>query len=416
MAVRRDSVISALAAGLSLPVRTSSRDRGSQEDAGGQFGPHRRASLANCARQPRACHWRPATTRHANRDRVSRRPSLDRNFVDQDRRKRPKGPAPGLQRRNIAVSRYLVEREPPSARQSPASVPRGTVSPRESRLSPCFTWNILDPLGALVEDGLSGRRSLGRSMTDEFSDSRPRRRLFGRRRPDEEVVEEAESSMSAEPESDLESEARPEVATAATFTETSAAPDPEPHTRAHSGASPRLRPRLRPRPTPTPRPPTPNPTPEPEPAPTPAPPPEPAPEPEPAPAPEPPKPVVVEAAPPEPEPVPEPQPRSDDPPAGGLAEPCSLAEPRPRRPSRIDRPPRGDRAARGPGARDPAHHRHRQPEGRRGQDHDRGEPRRRPGGVGTTGCWWSTSTPRATRRPGWASTPATSTRRSTTCS
>jgi len=31
-------------------------------------------------------------------------------------------------------------------------------------------------------------------MTDEFNDPRPRRRLFGRRRPDEEVVESADPS------------------------------------------------------------------------------------------------------------------------------------------------------------------------------------------------------------------------------
>ena len=42
----------------------------------------------------------------------------------------------------------------------------------------------------------------------------------------------------------------------------------------------------------------------------------------------------------------------------------------------------------------------RQPEGRRRQDHDRGEPGRGARRAGSTGCSWSTSTPRATPRTG----------------
>jgi chromosome partitioning protein len=108
-------------------------------------------------------------------------------------------------------------------------------------------------------------------MTDEFSDPRPRRRLFGRRRPDEEVAESAPPQPSAPPQ-DLE----------------------EP-------------------------PPVPEPEPEPEPVPTPPPPSEPDPEPSPLPVPEPepPQPVVIEAAappaPPAPpaSPAPAPEPAAD---------------------------------------------------------------------------------------------------------
>jgi chromosome partitioning protein len=102
-------------------------------------------------------------------------------------------------------------------------------------------------------------------MTDEFSDPRPRRRLFGRRRPDEEVA--VSPSEESQPASGA---GQP-------------APQPEPE------------------PAPAPSPPAP-PLPEPEPAP--APPPQPVPKPEPEPAPEPPQPVVVEAV-PEPETVPQ---------------------------------------------------------------------------------------------------------------
>ena len=52
--------------------------------------------------------------------------------------------------------------------------------------------------------------------------------------------------------------------------------------------------------------------------------------------------------------------------------------------------------------------RHRQPEGRRGQDHHHGQPRSRPGRDGATGSWSSTSIPRATPPRDWASRPATS--------
>ena len=48
----------------------------------------------------------------------------------------------------------------------------------------------------------------------------------------------------------------------------------------------------------------------------------------------------------------------------------------------------------------PAGHLDRQPEGRRRQDDHRREPRRRARRARTSGCWSSTSTPRATRRPG----------------
>ncbi len=68
----------------------------------------------------------------------------------------------------IQASNHERERLGTAGGERPASVPRGTVSPRWLRLSACFTWNILDPPRALVEDGLSARRSLGRSMTDEF--------------------------------------------------------------------------------------------------------------------------------------------------------------------------------------------------------------------------------------------------------
>jgi chromosome partitioning protein len=130
-------------------------------------------------------------------------------------------------------------------------------------------------------------------MTDEFNDSRPRRRLFGRRRPDEDVEE--ATSLPSSPGPYIEPE-----------TEASAAP---------AGGPPAAEV--------PPTPPAPTPEPEPEPRPAPAPPPQPEPEPEPAPAPDPPQPVVVEAvvvepvvvepvmaqaAPPEPEPEPRPEP------------------------------------------------------------------------------------------------------------
>jgi chromosome partitioning protein len=120
-------------------------------------------------------------------------------------------------------------------------------------------------------------------MTDEFSDSRPRRRLFGRRRPDEEVVEPAVTSSPPEPEPEPETEPAavpipvPETGADAVTAEVPPVPEPEPE----------------PQPVPTPPPapvPPPPPTPEPEPTPT------PVPEPEPQPAPEPPRPVVADAS------------------------------------------------------------------------------------------------------------------------
>ncbi len=128
-------------------------------------------------------------------------------------------------------------------------------------------------------------------MTDEFSDSRPRRRLFGRRRPDEEVAD--ATSPPAIPE--------PEPVALAEETAPDPAPEPEPI----------------PEPEPEPEPaPVPPPLPQPLPAPQPVPVPQPAPEPEPEPVPEPPQPVSVEAAPapevaPAPEPAPEPEPEPE---------------------------------------------------------------------------------------------------------
>ena len=105
-------------------------------------------------------------------------------------------------------------------------------------------------------------------MTDEFSDSRPRRRLFGRRRPDEEIAE------AGAPESSPQPEPASEATLEADSVPVEPAPEPEPA----------------PAPAPVPAqppPPPPQPQPEPEPA--------PAPEPEPAPVPKSPRPVVVEA-------------------------------------------------------------------------------------------------------------------------
>ena len=130
-------------------------------------------------------------------------------------------------------------------------------------------------------------------MTDEFNDSRPRRRLFGRRRPDEEVVEGTAPPPPPEPPSAPEVEAT--SAPVATATEV------------------------------PPTPPAPRPQPEPEPGPTPPPPPQPEPEPEPAPAPEPPQPVVVEAAASAPS---SPAPPSPAPPAPAASE-SAPAEPEP---------------------------------------------------------------------------------------
>jgi chromosome partitioning protein len=61
-------------------------------------------------------------------------------------------------------------------------------------------------------------------MTEQFSDSRPRRRLFGRRRPDEEVSE--NTPPAAEPETDQSPEPEPEAVVA--VDEPAPAPEPEP--------------------------------------------------------------------------------------------------------------------------------------------------------------------------------------------
>ena len=108
-------------------------------------------------------------------------------------------------------------------------------------------------------------------MTDEFNDPRPRRRLFGRRRPDEEVVNSTSPTDTPHPE------------------EPTAAADPEPEP--EPAASPPEAPVAEaPQPEPTPPPvpePEPPPAPEPQPTPPPAPSPVPEPEPPPSPAPEP---------------------------------------------------------------------------------------------------------------------------------
>ena len=145
-------------------------------------------------------------------------------------------------------------------------------------------------------------------MTDEFSDSRPRRRLFGRRRPDEEVAD--ATSPPGMPESVPEPQAEPDPEPVAA----ERAPDPVPE------PAPLPEPEPEPEPAPVPAPP-----PQPPPAPEPVPAPQPAPEPEPAPVPEPPQPVVVEAPPvpevalaperPEPEPAPQPAPAPESEPA-----------------------------------------------------------------------------------------------------
>ena len=130
-------------------------------------------------------------------------------------------------------------------------------------------------------------------MTEEFSDQRPRRRLFGRRRPDEEPTEEPTNgpiaSRAETPEQDAEPDPAAEIP-APSMRSSSIAEDPVPEPE--------------PRPAPTP-------LPEPEPAPPAPPDPEPAPVPEPEPirAASPPAAVAVEPEPePRPEPAPEPAP------------------------------------------------------------------------------------------------------------
>src|SRR5215218_4112779 len=115
-----------------------------------------------------------------------------------------------------------------------------------------------------------GPTHLGRSMTDDYSEPRPRRRLFGRRRPEEEVAEVPASPSMVEPESAGAREVSPDPSPILV----EVPPDPE--------ASP-----LDPEPAPEPSP-VPTPPPAPEPTPTPQPSPEPSPDPTPSPTPEPP--------------------------------------------------------------------------------------------------------------------------------
>jgi chromosome partitioning protein len=140
-------------------------------------------------------------------------------------------------------------------------------------------------------------------MTDEFSDSRPRRRLFGRRRPDEEVAPppSPSSPVVIETQADVETPGSADGSSGAKEAPAPSVAAPPPSTAPGRTA-------------PNPTGPAPNPEPEPEPEPSPIP-------PEPIPEPEPPEPVVVEtapAAPPparpeaEPEPQPEPQPDPQD--------------------------------------------------------------------------------------------------------
>jgi chromosome partitioning protein len=145
-------------------------------------------------------------------------------------------------------------------------------------------------------------------MTEDFSDQRPRRRLFGRRRPDEELSETSDQGAVGLPEEQSEPEVVAEIP----------APPAAPAAPAAEESVPE------PDPVPVPVPP-PSPLPEPEPAPAP---PDPAPEPVPPPRPEPeppppPSPEPIRAASPpaavaEPEPQPQPQPQP---------EPVSEAEP-----------------------------------------------------------------------------------------
>ncbi len=151
-------------------------------------------------------------------------------------------------------------------------------------------------------------------MTEDFSDSRPRRRLFGRRRPDEEVTDGPGPSSAPEPER-KPSVAPPGVDSAPAEAVTSPSPAPvvtsEPPT-------PEPEPASEPEPEPEP---ASEPEPEPEPASEPVPEvavPEPAREPEAEPEPEP-EPVVAAVPEPEPEPVtsPEPEPSPEPPGAAG---------------------------------------------------------------------------------------------------
>ncbi len=139
-------------------------------------------------------------------------------------------------------------------------------------------------------------------MTDEFSDSRPRRRLFGRRRPDEEV---AEAAPAVGPVDEPEiSTSTPEALRAETPPSPPSPPSPTPEPAPSPEPEPAPAPEPLPAPVPPPEPgPTPPPVPRPEPA--------PAPEPEPAPAPEPPAPVVVQGAPAQSAPAPEVEPEPD---------------------------------------------------------------------------------------------------------
>jgi chromosome partitioning protein len=122
-------------------------------------------------------------------------------------------------------------------------------------------------------------------MTDEFNDPRPRRRLFGRRRPDEEVVESADPRET--PEADEPAPTTPEPAVA-TPEPAVATPEPTAATPEPTAAAPEAPVAETPPPQPPPTPvPDPEPPPQPEPQPTPPPAPSPVPDPEPPPAPPP---------------------------------------------------------------------------------------------------------------------------------
>jgi chromosome partitioning protein len=146
--------------------------------------------------------------------------------------------------------------------------------------------------------GLGPHGSLGRSMTEEFSDPRPRRRLFGRRRPDEELSNTSYTSSAANSGEQSEPEP-PDQIPESSAVEVNEVPTPQP------APAPPL-----PEPEPAPAPPVP--TPEPSPVPQPEPEPAPPPSPEPFRAASPPVEAVQPVSEPvpvrEPEPTPEPEP------------------------------------------------------------------------------------------------------------
>jgi chromosome partitioning protein len=158
-------------------------------------------------------------------------------------------------------------------------------------------------------------------MTDEFSDQRPRRRLFGRRRPDEDLTDPAPNATSpaappdrpgpaTDPALEPGSDPAP-VGDAAGSPQPPARPEP-PHPQAEPAAE-----RPLPEPEPEPAPPVPAPPP-----PVPDPRPAPHPEPEPAPAPRP-EPIRAVAEPPAAPSAAEPPVTSPPPPPAPPAEPLS---------------------------------------------------------------------------------------------